>query len=126
MGVVLSLKRVETVQLDHARLRTLYRKLGDDGADTVIGRASKELSARLVRCRALWDEGEMIRLRKCARSIVAIADQAGMTKLAAVARDVTAAADQRDLVALAATLSRLHRVGESSLRAVWLARGIPV
>lgn len=126
MGVVVSLQRAEAVQLDDARLHTLYRRLGEDGADTVIERASRELSARLRRCRKLWEEGEMARLRKCARSIVAIADQAGMTKLATVARDVTGTADQRDLVALAATLSRLQRVGESSLQAVWHVRGITV
>ncbi len=126
MGVVLCFDRAERVQLDRARLHMLYRKLGDDGADTVIERASRELSARLARCQDLWDSGDMAALRKCARSMIAIADQAGMTKLAAVARDVTAAADQRDPVALAATLARLRRVGAGSLRAVWQVRGIPV
>ena len=126
MGVVVSLKPAEQVQLDRARLRMLYRKLGEDGADTVIGRASRELSARLSRCDRLWTNDDMIGLRKCARSMIAIADQAGMTHFATVARDVTAAADQRDLVALSATLARLHRVGKGSLRAVWLARGVMV
>jgi len=126
MGVVIALKRAEQVQLDRARLRLLYRKLGEDGADTVIGRASRELSARLTRCNRLWESGDMIGLRKCARSMIAIADQAGMTHFARVACDVTAAADARDLVALSATLARLHRVGQSSLRAVWLVRGVMV
>ncbi|TDK46821.1 hypothetical protein [Antarcticimicrobium luteum] len=126
MGVVLSLKKAEQIQLDQARLLVLDRKLGRDGADTVIGRASRELSARMTRCDRLWEAGDMIGLRKCARSMIAIADQAGMTNLARVAQDVTEAADQRDLVALAATLSRLRRVGESSLRAVWRARGAMV
>lgn len=126
MGVVISLNPAEQAQLDRARLRVLYRKLGQDGADAVIGRAGRELSARLTRCARLWRGGDMTGLRKCARSMIAIADQAGMTKFAAVARDVTQAADQHDDVALAATLARLHRVGAASLHAVWLARGVMV
>lgn len=126
MGVVISLNPAEQAQLDRARLRMLYRKLGQDGADTVIGRAGRELSSRLTRCAILWNDGDMDGLRKCARSMIAVADQAGMMKLAAVARDVTQAADQHDSVALAATLSRLHRVGAASLHAVWLAQGVMV
>ncbi len=117
MGAVFSLERAEQVQLDRALLHPLYQMLGIERAETVIERASRELSARLSRCEHLWQRGDMCNLRKCARSMIAIAEQAGMTKLASVAQDVTAAADQRDLVALSATLSRLHRVGESSLRA---------
>ncbi|WP_206338545.1 hypothetical protein [Antarcticimicrobium sediminis] len=117
MGAVFSLNRAEQVQLDRSLLRMLYQMLGIEGAETVIERASHELSLRLNRCEDLWQRGDMCDLRKCARSMIAIAEQAGMTKFASVAHDVTAAADQRDLVALSATLSRLHRVGESSLRA---------
>ena len=42
-----------------------------------------------------------------------------MRKLARVAGDVGTAVDQSDMVAVAATLSRLMRVGEASLTAVW-------
>ncbi len=123
MGVVFSLARKERIQLDQVRLGTLYHQLGTAGADKVIGRASRELSARTARCRRLWEAGDRPGLCKCARSMIPIAEQAGMTEFARAARHVTAAAVAQDAVALAATLSRLQRVGDSSLRAVRQVRG---
>ncbi len=123
MGVVFSLLRDETVQIDQVRLGTLYRQMGAAGADRVIGRASRELLARATRCQRLWEAGDRPGLRKCARSMIPIAEQAGMTDFAKVARHVTSAAAGQDAVALAATLSRLHRVSGSSLRAVRQVRG---
>jgi hypothetical protein len=61
----------------------------------------------------------MPELRKSVKSLIAIAEQIGMCKLARVAGDVGTAVDQADMVAVAATLSRLMRVGEASLTAVW-------
>ena len=126
MGEVFSLTWAETVQLDQARLGMLYRKLGEDGAESVLDRASRELSGRVARCERCWALGDLSGLRKSARSIIAIADQAGMPALARVARDVTAAADQRDIPALAATLARLRRVGDGSLQAAGRLRGAMV
>lgn len=126
MGVVFSLARDETVQLDQARLSVLYYKLGEEGADRAIGRASRELAARTARCRSLWEAGDRAGLRKCARSMIPIAEQAGMSQFARVAAQVSATAAGHDAVALAATVSRLLRVGESSLRAVRRVRGVMV
>lgn len=124
MTLVSSLKRAEAVQLDQGQLRLLYRQMGQTGAETVITRASRELGSRLMRCDRLWRLEDIVALRKCARSTIAIAEQIGMAKLARVARDVTIAADQGDPVAVAATLARLQRVGRGSLRAVWQMRGL--
>lgn len=126
MGVVFALARDEAVQIDQARLGTLYHQLGAAGADRIIGRASRELSARTARCQRLWEAGDNSGLCKCARSMIPVAEQAGMTEFAKVARHVTSAAAGQDAVALAATLARLRRVGDGSLRAVRQVRGMMV
>ena len=61
-----------------------------------------------------------------ARSLTGIADQIGMNDLSRVAGDVTRCIDARDAVALAATLSRLQRIGERSLTAIWDMQDVPV
>ena len=48
-----------------------------------------------------------------------IAEQLGMTSLSIAAKNVTQTIDQGDEVAKAATLTRLFRIGEQSLMAVW-------
>lgn len=111
--------QVETVRLDQDRVETLYRQLGESGAENVICRAIEELAVRLAHCERLWRMGNHGELRKSARSLVAIADQIGMTTLARVAGDVTHAIDAQDSAALGATLCRLVRIGERSLTAVW-------
>ncbi|MBV1925804.1 MAG: hypothetical protein KUG62_01525, partial [Rhodobacteraceae bacterium] len=84
-----------------------------------ICRAIEELAVRLTYCNRLWQLNEREELRKSARSLIAIAEQIGMTTLARVAGDVTQAIDADDAIAEAAILSRLIRIGEGSLTAVW-------
>lgn len=119
MGDVTLLTQKEQVRLDPDRLAALYLQLGEANAEDVICRAVEELAVRLSHCEKLWRNEEWANLRKSARSLVAIADQVGMPKLARVARDVTNSLDAGDVVAAAATLTRLLRVGERSLTAVW-------
>lgn len=111
--------QVETVRLDHGRVESLYRQLGETGAEDVICRAIEELAVRLAHCERLWRKGRLEDLRKSARSLIAIADQIGMTTLSRVAGDVTRTIDAQDAAALGATLCRLMRIGERSLTAVW-------
>lgn len=119
MGVIEKLRLVEQVELDQVRLGALYVQLGDQGADSVVCRAMEELAARLSHCRQLWQDGKAVQLRKNSRSLIAISEQIGMHRLAQVARDLTGCIDAQDHVAVAATLSRLIRIGECSLSAVW-------
>ena len=56
---------------------------------------------------------------KGALGLVAIADQVGMSMLAQAATAVAICAERRDGPALAATLSRLMRISDCSLTAVW-------
>lgn len=116
---VTTLKQEESVCLDPDRLGGLYQQLGDAGAEDVVCRAIEELAVRLSSCERYWREQNWLELRKCARSLIAIADQIGMTALARVARDLTNSIDNNDLVAIGAVLCRLIRVGERSLTAVW-------
>ena len=126
VATVLELKQSENVRLDPDRIGTLYRQLGEAGAEDVVCRAIEELAVRLTQCERLWIDEEWGELRKCARSLIAISDQIGMTSLARVARDVTNAIDVCDMPAIAATLFRLVRSGERSLTAVWDLRDLSV
>lgn len=116
---VLHIKPSETVRVDQDRLGTLYAQLGQAGAEDVVCRALEELALRLTHCEALYHESRTDELRKNARSLIAIADQIGMSALSQSATAVTDCIDQSDETAIAATLSRLIRIGERSLMAVW-------
>jgi hypothetical protein len=79
----------------------------------------EELALRISHCDRLYRTSDWLELRKNSRSLIAIAEQVGLQKLAAVAHDVMQSVDQNDEVAIAATLTRLVRVGERSLTAIW-------
>lgn len=119
MNDVVNIRVTEQIQLDQVRLGTLYAQLGEAGAGNVISRAMEELAVRLAQCDTLWRARNRVQLRKHARSLIAIADQIGMHRLAQVAGDVTVCLDTEDDVAVAATLSRMLRIGERSLSAIW-------
>lgn len=119
MGYVVKITVSETIQLDQGRIGSLYEQLGAQSAESVVYRAMEELAVRMSQCDTLWRSGNFIQLRKHARSLIAISEQIGMRHLAWVAADVTACIDAKDDVATAATLSRMLRVGERSLSAIW-------
>lgn len=119
MSDVVNIRLAEKIQLDQVRLDGLYAQLGAAGAETVVCRAMEELAIRMAECEVLWRDNSTVQLRKHARSLIAISDQIGMHLLAQVAADVTASLDARDQVAVAATLSRMLRIGERSLSAIW-------
>lgn len=119
MKNIVNIRVTEQIQLDQVRLGTLYAQLGEAGAGDVISRAMEELAVRLAQCDTLWRARNLAQLRKHARSLIAISDQIGMHRLAQVAGDVTVCLDGKDEVAVAATLSRMLRIGERSLSAIW-------
>lgn len=119
VALVETLVQNETVRLDPDRLGNLYLQLGEVGAEDVVCRAIEELAVRLAHCERLWRQKDNAGLRKCTRSLIAIADQVGMIALSRVAGDVTHAIDSGDPAATGATLFRLVRIGERSLTAVW-------
>ncbi len=119
MSQVMKIRPSESVQVDQERLGALYMQLGEANAEDVVCRAMEELALRMAQCERLYRENRLSELRKNARSLIAIADQIGMSSLGRVAGDVTLCIDDKDEVALAATLSRLLRIGERSLTAIW-------
>ncbi len=119
MENIITLEHKETVRLDPDRVNGLYRQLGEKNALDVLCRTVEELAVRLSNCERFWRQRDWTGLRKCSRSLVAIADQVGMTALADVADDVARNVDAGDAVATGATLSRLIRVGEKSLTVIW-------
>ena len=116
---VLQIRPTEKVSVDQEQLGTLYAQLGEANAEDVVCRALEELAMRMTHCDKLYREESWRDLRKNTRSLIAIADQIGMGKLSRVAGDVTICIDRDDRTALAATLSRLLRIGERSLTAIW-------
>ncbi len=119
MSEVVEIRLSEPIQLDQVRLGTLYAQLGEAGAESVVCRAMEELAVRMAQCDRLWRERDMVKLRKNARSLIAISDQLGMHRLAQVAGNVTDCIDASDEIAITATLSRMLRIGERSLSAMW-------
>lgn len=109
----------ESVRLERGRLAALYASLGEVHAEEIICRAMEELAMRLALMERAYASGETKALARGARGLVAIADQVGMTSLARVAGDVAVCAERGDTPAIAATLSRLLRISDRSLTAVW-------
>lgn len=126
---VTRLEPLEEVRLEPERLAELFVQLGQQGAEDVVCRAMEEIALRLAKVAAAYDAGDLSRVRKLTRSLVAICDQVGMTALAHVAADVADVAERDtgpDYVALLAVLDRLQRIGERSVIAVWDIRDMSV
>ena len=116
---LVQIRPTEQVSVDQERLGLLYTQLGEVGAEDVVCRAMEELALRMAHCDRLYRPRDQAGLRKSVHTLIAIADQIGMGLVAQVAKDVIASIDQADDIAMAATLSRLLRIGERSLTAIW-------
>ncbi len=119
MDEIAQLKPMEQIRVDAEQLSGLYANLGELAAEDILCRAMEELALRLAHCDRLYRSNDLCALRKSSKSLVAIAEQIGMGKLARVAIDVTDCVDSGNMVALSATFSRLLRIGEGSLTAIW-------
>jgi len=126
MGEIVKIKLYEPIQLDQVRLDSLYTQLGAVGAETVVCRAMEELAVRMAECDTLWREANHAKLRKHVRSLVAISEQLGMKLLAQSATNVSTALETKDETSVAATLSRMLRIGEWSLSAIWAMEDLSI
>jgi hypothetical protein len=126
MVEAVNLRPDESVRLNPSRLTELFVQLGNRGAEDVVCRAMEELAVRLAEIEAAYWQGEFVKVSKGARGLIAIAEQIGLNGLSQVARHVTATASREDSTAIAATVSRLVRIGDKSLTAVWDARDMSV
>ncbi len=123
---VCKLRPSEAVQLDMRRLEEICLHFGCIGGEAAICAAMEDLAVLLERAQALWRAADFGELGLCARQISGIADRIGLAKLARVAGTVEALAGTRDDAALAANVSRLARLGERSLVAIWDVQDLSV
>lgn len=119
VNTVTRLEPQEEVRLEPDKLAELFVQLGQQGAEDVVCRAMEEISLRLAKVNAAYDAGDLARVRKLTRSLVAISEQVGLSALARVSNDVADCAQGQDGTALVAVLARLRRIGERSVTAVW-------
>ena len=109
----------EKAGLDADRLAALYARLGAVEGENVLCRAMEELAYRLGHIDRTHSIGDFDEMLKCTKALGAIADQIGMAAVNRIATDVMLCIQDGDPVALAATVSRLARMGERSLYAIW-------
>lgn len=99
-------------------LEELCLKIGEVRAEAEVALALHRISEVLPKMATLLQEDErafVVAIEKISRD----AELIGMATLARVARSVLDCFTTANHVALAATLSRLDRVGERSIHAVW-------
>jgi len=119
---VSTLQPREFVGLEYDRLARLIDTLGPAEGEMAIGAAMEDLAVLLQEACIAWDMSDLPALRMRGLGIQGTASRLGMPLLSRVAGDVIALCGTRDDAALAATVSRLSRVGEHSLFAVWDAQ----
>lgn len=126
VGNVRVIDPCEQPHLEMRQLETLHEMLGPRAAEDVMCRAMEELAVRMGHIEKLFVKGARDEMRKHARALIAIAEQIGMASLARVAQDVVYCIDDCDRVALAATFSRLARVCDASLCAIWEVQDLQI
>ena len=117
--IVAILQLEEPARFNPDRLERLCAEIGELRAEDEVARALEEISARLQEIEALDPLGDAEALASGLRALITASDHIGMATLARVGRNVQACLARGDAVALAATHSRLVRVGERSIHAIW-------
>lgn len=109
----------ENVSLNPVILQHLSLQLGPEVADNVICQTLEDLAVRLAAAERYYNDEDDKRLRREIGMLGGLADQLGMSALRRVAIDGMACVDRKDRVATAAVLSRMTRLGQASMTAVW-------
>ena len=109
----------EPARFNPDRLERLCAEIGEVRAEDEVARALEVINAQLQEIEAISPltgaEALSIRLQ----ALISASDHIGMATLARVGRNVQACLARGDTVALAATHSRLVRVGDRSIHAIW-------
>lgn len=116
MGEVASLELREAVEFDRKRLGSMVALLGDKSAERVALSALDGLGEGLAEIEAAWRARDVYRIVACAEGLEALCEEVGMTDLARIARDVSATGRGGDPAGFGATVGRLTRIIEASLR----------
>lgn len=109
----------EVARFDPSRLEQLCREKGESQAETEAAEALSVIGRLLRNMGAEANKLNDTELRDYIETLQRSADRIGMSTLARVAHDVWQCLDTGDQVALAATLSRLYRVGDRSIHAIF-------
>jgi hypothetical protein len=117
MTNVVRLAPRDRLRQDAGPIAAIYRNLGVQAADQVVGRALAELAQATATAAhqlrdGLWDD-----LPRQLRRVERMATHLGMVTFATVAADLRACLDDGDPTALHAVWARLERAAERSLSA---------
>lgn len=113
------LEVTERVALDRGPIEEMCQVLGVEQAERIVGSAMEDLAVWISRADPMWRRGEAEELGRLAQRIAPVAERLGMPLLASVSGQLRGLCGGADRVALAAVASRMVRLGESSLVAIW-------
>ena len=105
--------------LDIKPLLSICRNLAVPQAAELLCREMEQLAALLTECQKGYAKSEYSVVRQKLDELEAFSKLIGLPVLESVARDVQNCIEVYDPVALSATMSRLLRMGEQSLTAIW-------
>ena len=105
--------------LDIKPLLSICRNLAVSQAAELVCREMEQLAALLSECQKGYAKSEYSVIRQKLDELEAFSKLIGLPVLERVARDVQNCIEVYDPVALSATMSRLLRMGEQSLTAIW-------
>ena len=112
--------RDEPLGMDPERLAALYVEMGEARANAAVSRALKDLSNAMEQLRHdLAFRASPAILEQSAGKIRDIAEPLGLTTLGLAASNAADAVASADTVATFATLARLERIANRSLKVVW-------
>lgn len=126
MDEICRLEIHEPVTVDPDRLVELCVSMGELQAEAMITTAIEELARGIVDAEAAYRAQDMAALQGRAAVLARTADHIGMTSFARVAEDVMSCAGACEWIPLSATLTRLRRIADRSLSAVWDMQDISV
>ncbi|PTX58016.1 hypothetical protein C8N43_2692 [Litoreibacter ponti] len=126
MEEICRLEMREAVTIDPDRLVELCVSMGELKAEAMITTAIEELARGIVEVETAYRQHDLHALQDRASVMAKTAEHIGMTTFARVAEDVMACAQACEGIPLAATLTRLRRIADRSLSAVWDMQDIRV
>jgi hypothetical protein len=109
----------EPARFNPGQLEQLCIRMGESRAEAEVGHALQRLATLLAEVALLRRGGRRDDLEEVLAALIRDAQLIGMASLARVGRHVLDCLDSGDATALAATLSRLERIGDRSIHAVW-------
>lgn len=118
MSSIVDLWQEEPLTLDPERLADIYIEMGERQAQVVVLRAAEDLRLARQRLHGLLRSERLSCLSRAALRMAILAESLGLSSLERVARDVAVVSERHDHMALSATLARLDRVSERSLKIV--------